>query len=93
MTIWTIPKIQACSPVAMNNIVNTLEKYGDNKWWELEDKAEMAKWQIFECILMVEWSSFHEGIETLLGHPVFSHEFATMRTELQNEVKAICEKQ
>ena len=90
MTEWTEGKLSNCTPSAAENIKNTIAKYGDNKWWELEDKSEMAKWQIFECILMVDWSSFQEGIETLLGHHVFTHEFVTMRRELQEEVKALC---
>ena len=90
MTEWTKEKMNGCTPSAVENIKCTMAKYGKNRWWELEDEAEMAKWQIFERILMVDFSSFHEGIETLLGHPVFTHEFVTMRSELQNEVKALC---
>lgn len=90
MIKWTKERLDECSPEGIENVKRTIDKYDDNKWLELENKAEMAKWQIFEPILMVDWSSFHEGIESLLGHPVFTHEFVTMRTELHNEVKALC---
>lgn len=63
---WTVEKLAQCSENGRNNIFKTMEKYGDNKWWEFEDKREMAKWQIFEPILMVDFSDFHEGVESLL---------------------------
>jgi hypothetical protein len=90
MTEWTKEMLNKLTPNAIENVKNTIAKYGNNRWWEFEDKSEMAKWQIFENILMVEWSSFHEGIESLLGHAVFTHEFATMKSQLQNEVKVLC---
>ena len=67
---WNKEQLSKYSDVNRKSIEKTLEKYVDNKWWEFEDKAEMAKWQIFEEILMVDFSDFHEGIESLIGHSV-----------------------
>jgi len=63
------------SPEARKNIEEVISKYPDNKWWRSDDTVEIAKYQIFERILMVKFSVFHEGIEKLLGRPVFTHEF------------------
>ena len=88
---WTVEKLAQCPENGRNNIFKTMEKYGDNKWWEFEDKREMAKWQIFEPILMVVFSDFHEGVESLLDYPVWTHEFATDIVRLRTDARKICE--
>lgn len=64
-----------------------MEKYGDNHWWESKDPIEIAMYQIFEDILMAEFSKFHEGLEKLLGRPVFTHELGLDIRGLREEAK------
>lgn len=37
-------------------------------------------------VLMTDWGLFHKFIEKLLGHPVWTHEFADK--EVQEEIRA-----
>jgi hypothetical protein len=64
---------------AMENKQKCLEamtKYGDNHWWEPDvDPRKFAYYQINEPILIGEFSRFHEAIELLVGHAVWTHEF------------------
>ena len=73
-----------------NNVEETIAKYPDYKWWRTDDPVEIAKYQIFEKILMVDFSVFHESIERLLEIPVFTHEFGLNHEGLKEEAnKAI----
>jgi len=71
----------------IDNIKKTMKKYGDNYWWESKDLIEIAKYQIFEPTLLVEFSKFHEGIEKLIGRPVYTHELGLNVEGLRQEVK------
>lgn len=66
-------------------VLDTMRKYGDNKWWMSNDLLEVARYQIFEPILMVPFSRFHEGIEKLLGRPIYTHEFGVNYEGLKAE--------
>ncbi|MBS3102361.1 hypothetical protein J4458_02855 [Candidatus Woesearchaeota archaeon] len=68
-------------------VLETMAKYGDNKWWAYEDSVEVAKYQIFEDILMVPFGKYHEGVEKLLGRPVWTHEFGINAEGLRQEAK------
>jgi hypothetical protein len=48
----------------------------DSHWWEKTTPAEAALFQLFEERLCMPFDRFHEGVEQLLGRPVFTHEFA-----------------
>ena len=52
-----------------------MQKYGSNHWWESKDPVEVARYQVFEDTLMTDFSTFHEGVEKLVGRPVYTHEF------------------
>ncbi|MFQ5771511.1 MAG: hypothetical protein ACE5HX_13315, partial [bacterium] len=58
--------------------------------WLYTDPLEIAKYQIFEPILMTDFGIFHKGIEQLLGRPVWTHEFGLNTEGLKAEaMKAI----
>lgn len=64
-----------------------MQKYGDNYWWESEDPIQLAMYQIFEDILMVDFGKFHEGLEKLVGRPVFTHEMGLNPEGLKEEAR------
>lgn len=64
-----------------------MQQYGDNHWWESEDPVQVAMYQIFEKVLLVNFSIFHEGLEKLVGRPIFTHEFALNAEGLKEEAR------
>jgi hypothetical protein len=68
-------------------INNTLRKYGDNKWWLSEDPKVIGYYQLFEEILVVNFSKLHEGVEKLLDRPVWSHEFGLNIYKLREDAQ------
>jgi hypothetical protein len=70
----------------VNTLKTAMQKY-DTKWWESKDPVEVAKYQIFEDILMTNFSTFHEGIEKLVGRPVYTHEFGLNVNGLRQEAR------
>ncbi len=52
-----------------------MQKYGNNRWWESKDPVEVARYQVFEDVLMTDFSTFHKSVEKLVGRPVYTHEF------------------
>lgn len=73
---------------ARNRIIETRGKYGDNKWWECEDLRVVAYYQLNEPILITHsFEEFHEGVEKLLGHPVWTHEFGCSLQILKEEAE------
>lgn len=64
-----------------------MEQYGDNRWWESKEPVQVAMYQIFEDILMVDFSTFHEGLEKLVGRPVFTHEMGLNVDGLRKEAR------
>lgn len=76
---------------AKANLLEVLDKYGDNKWWLLDNKKLKACVQLYEPILVINFSEFHEGIEEVLGRPVFTHEFGPCIEELRDEVSVVIE--
>lgn len=72
------------------NVERVIESNPSNKWWRSDDVVEIAKHQLFEKTLMVDFSTFHKGIEKLLGRPVYTHEFGINLDGLKDEAnKAI----
>ncbi len=53
----------------------------------MDDPVEIAKYQLFERILMVKFDKFHEGVEKLLGRPVYTHEFGLNYDGLKEEAE------
>lgn len=90
MTKYVDDSLDEFEPEARKNVEETIAKYSNNKWWRSDDPVEIAKYQLFEEILMVDFSTFHEGVEKLLGRPVFTHEFGLNYDGLKEEAtKAI----
>jgi hypothetical protein len=52
-------------------------------WWESKDLAYAALCQLQEPILIMPFEDFHRGTELLLGHSVWSHEFADPEALIQ----------
>ena len=70
-------------------IIETMNKYEVEgiRWWESTDLVFVAMFQIFEPVLMVDFSDFHVGLEELLGRPVFTHEMGINLNGLKQEAK------
>lgn len=45
-------------------------------WWVGKTDEEIAEWQIHEPRLCCPFEIFHKAVETWLGRPVWTHEFA-----------------
>ena len=73
-------------------VLTVLNKYGDNKWWRSEDSVEVARYQLFESRLLVDFSLFREGLEQLLGRPVYTHELGLAVDEIKAEAKEAIKK-
>jgi hypothetical protein len=72
--------------------LKTMRKYGNNRWWRSNDPLEVAKYQVFEDTLLVQFSLYHEGVEKLVGRPVYTHEFASIFVDgLREEAKKAIE--
>ena len=68
-------------------IDNTKDKYPNNHWWNFKN-SEMAKYQVFEPVLLVKFSDFQDGLETLFNRKMVSTEFENPK-HLQNEILKI----
>ncbi len=49
-----------------------------SRWWESPDVTDesIVRFQLFEDRLCMDFGEFHRAIESVLGRPVFTHEFA-----------------
>jgi len=78
------------APENVDALKGAMQKYGSNHWWESKDPVEVARYQVFEDILMTDFSTFHEGVEKLVGRPVYTHEFGLnvegVRTEAREAI-------
>jgi hypothetical protein len=68
-------------------IINTLNKYGENKWWLSKNPKVIGYYQLFEDVLIVDFSKFHEGIEKLLGRSVWTHEFGLNLDKIREDAQ------
>jgi hypothetical protein len=53
-----------------------VNQFGENRWWLSGDRVEIASHQIFLDRLMVDFGTFHQGLQELIGRSVFDAEFA-----------------
>lgn len=70
--------------------LDAMAKYSDNKWWEPDaDTRALAYYQFNESILLVTpFGRYHKAIQTLVGRPVYTHEFSSiMGDNLKQEVE------
>lgn len=71
----------------VDSLKNAMLPYENNYWWESEDPVQIAMYQIFENILMVDFDKFHEGLEIIVGRPVFTHELGFNVEGIRKEVR------
>lgn len=72
-------------PVLRKKILRRLRKYGENRWWLSESIKAIGYWQLHEPMLLVDFGKFSEGVEALLGRPVWTHEFGLNADGLREE--------
>ena len=53
----------------------TAIRIAKTRWWTHIPLADAARIQLREPLLIMDFSAFHEGVEKLLGRPVWTHEF------------------
>ena len=72
-------------PESIPKVLAIMEEHGDNKWWLSDDPRVIGYHQLMDPRMLVPFSKFHEGIEALLGRPVWTHEFGVNYEGLKNE--------
>lgn len=55
-------------------------------WWVGKTHRELATFQLYEDLLCMPFSVFHEAVEKTLGRPVFTHEFGLNHDGLIKEL-------
>ena len=66
-------------------------KFYDSEVWKNWSDEEIVRLQLFQDNLCVDFERFHGAIEKVLGHAVFTHEFAfidNLRKEYLGEEQA-----
>lgn len=53
----------------------------DTLWWIDRHPADVVSFQLFEPLLCMPFDVFHGAVESALGRPVWTHEFATSGVE------------
>jgi hypothetical protein len=76
------------SPETRKKVLEVMKRHGHNRWWESSDPIYVAKHQIFEDRLLVDFKLFHVGLEKLLGRSVFIHELGLNVRVLRKEANA-----
>lgn len=61
-------------------------KLAKSKWWEGKSDEEIAEFQIHEHRLCCPFEVFHKAVETWLGRPVWTHEFADPQALIDEKV-------
>jgi hypothetical protein len=56
------------------------KSFFDSEEWKTWPPEDLALFQLYQDRLCVDFSTFHQAIEKLLGRGVFTHEFADPRT-------------
>lgn len=51
-------------------------KIAGTHWYEGKTAEEIVEFQLYESRLCMPFDKFHEAVETVLGRPVLTHEFA-----------------
>lgn len=52
---------------------------GGSGWWRGKTALEIVRFQLYETRLCMPFAVFHEAVESVLGRPVYTHEFAEPR--------------
>lgn len=61
----------------------------ETKWWEDVPLKDAARFQLYEDRLVMPFDLFQNGVQELLGRPVWTHEFASTKKPggLQEELE------
>lgn len=51
-------------------------KMAGSHWYETQTAEEIVAFQLYEERLCMPFDLFHKAVETALGRPVYTHEFA-----------------
>jgi len=70
---------------SIENIRLTMQKYGENKWWESNDPATRSLFQLFEDIRIIDFFEFGKGLCKLLGRSVWNFELGINTEGLRRE--------
>lgn len=62
----------------------------ESKIWQSWTAEQIVRFQLFQSRLCMPFDKFHEAIETVLGRPVYTHEFA-YSDELKKEYLGVKE--
>ena len=75
-------------------LVEAIESYeeDDNEWWLSDDPNRYGYFQLREPLLLLPFDKFHEAVEQLLGHPVYTHELGFGKEELLDEAELVRER-
>ncbi len=61
-----------------------MDKYGEHRWWLSDDAKERAYYQMHEPrLLLPSFGQFCDDIVTLIGRPVWTHEFLSDKLTAQ----------
>ncbi len=66
-------------------------KLGESGWWKEKTAREIVQFQLFTTELSMPFGDFHGAMESALGRPVWTHEFAScdnLRREFLGESTA-----
>ena len=69
--------------------LNTMESYGDNKWWLSKNEDVLAYYQMHAKVLLVKMETFEKALETLLARPVFYFDILMHNKDLIEEADKI----
>jgi len=75
----------ASNPRLYDEIISTMEKYGENKWWNSNNEAYATYMQLNEPVLILNHDRFKKGIVDVVKHPVSDTELSKSNYELIRE--------
>ena len=88
---WTKEELAKLPEKNRENIERIMQKYGDNKWWELEEKDPITfayyQFQHPDIFMGKSINNFKEGIELLIGRPIHTHDLVDDREKLKEEIE------
>lgn len=73
-------------------MIQTMHKYGENRWWLSSDLKKIGYYQLREDTLLVEFEKFHKGVELLFQRPFTYHELLSNLKELSEESNIVWKK-
>ncbi|MBO5178981.1 MAG: hypothetical protein J6B87_01350 [Clostridia bacterium] len=68
--------------------VAVMDKYGNEHWWNSDDPAKVAKYQMNESVLLVPFIKLQNSLESVLKRTVSPNEIHYDNDALRAEVEA-----